>query len=47
MWWDLEMTPRGSEVILSCAPRWAHHTSSDMQVILILIYLYMIYNISF
>lgn len=31
MWWDLEMDPDG-EIILSCAPRWAHPTPSDMQV---------------
>lgn len=31
MWWDLEMDPDG-EIILSCAPRWAHPTPSNMQV---------------
>ena len=31
MWWDLEMDDEG-EIILSCAPRWAHPTPSDMQV---------------
>lgn len=31
MWWDLEMDP-DAEVILSCAPRWAHPTPKDMQV---------------
>lgn len=33
MWWDLEMTPDDSDVILSCAPRWAHPTPSNMQVL--------------
>ena len=32
MWWDLEMTPNGSECILSCAPHWAHPTPFNMQV---------------
>ena len=31
MWWDLEMDDEG-EIILSCAPRWAHPTPGDMQV---------------
>ncbi|KAL3860195.1 hypothetical protein ACJMK2_010353 [Sinanodonta woodiana] len=30
MWWDLEMDEEG-EIILSCAPRWAHPTPSHMQ----------------
>ncbi|XP_060604526.1 protein arginine N-methyltransferase 7-like [Ruditapes philippinarum] len=30
MWWDLEMDP-DSEIILCCAPRWAHPTPNDMQ----------------
>lgn len=30
MWWDLEMDSEG-EIILSCAPRWAHPTPGDMQ----------------
>ena len=31
MWWDLEMDDEG-EIILSCAPRWAHPTPGEMQV---------------
>ena len=30
MWWDLEMDGEG-EIILSCAPRWAHPTPDNMQ----------------
>ena len=30
MWWDLEMDSEG-EIILSCAPRWAHPTPENMQ----------------
>lgn len=32
MWWVLGMDYE-NEIILSCAPRWAHHTPDDMQVI--------------
>ena len=31
MWWDLEFDDEG-EIILSCAPRWAHPTPENMQV---------------
>ena len=31
MWWDLQMDLH-NDVILSCAPRWAHPTPTDMQV---------------
>ena len=31
MWWDLQMDVPG-DVILSCAPKWAHPTPEDMQV---------------
>ena len=31
VWWDLQMDLH-NEVILSCAPRWAHPTPTDMQV---------------
>lgn len=31
MWWDLEMDP-GGDIVLSCAPKWAHPTPTDMQV---------------
>ncbi|XP_052815525.1 protein arginine N-methyltransferase 7-like isoform X2 [Mya arenaria] len=30
MWWDLEMDPN-AEIILSCAPNWAHPTPRNMQ----------------
>ena len=31
MWWDLEMDPDG-EIILTCAPRWAHPDSTNLPV---------------
>ncbi|ESO98227.1 hypothetical protein LOTGIDRAFT_213858 [Lottia gigantea] len=33
MWWDIEVDPQG-EVILSCAPRWAHPDGDRLQVII-------------
>ena len=33
MWWDLEMDP-DNKISLSCAPRWAHPTPKDMQVMM-------------
>ncbi|KAK6185183.1 hypothetical protein SNE40_007471 [Patella caerulea] len=30
MWWDIEMDPQG-EIILSCAPHWAHPDSHNLQ----------------
>ena len=33
MWWDLEMDTE-NKILLSCAPRWAHPTPKDMQVLL-------------
>ena len=32
MWWDLEMDTE-NKILLSCAPRWAHPTPKDMQVL--------------
>ena len=31
MWWVLRMDYE-NEILLSCAPKWAHHTPNDMQV---------------
>ena len=31
MWWVLYMD-REQEIILSCAPKWAHHNPNNMQV---------------
>jgi type III protein arginine methyltransferase len=31
MWWVCRMDFEG-EILLSCAPKWAHHTPKDMQV---------------
>jgi len=31
MWWVCRMDFEG-EILLSCAPKWAHHTPNDMQV---------------
>ena len=30
MWWDLEMDPK-SEIVLSCAPTWAHPRAKSFQ----------------
>lgn len=34
MWWVLRMDYE-NEILLSCAPKWAHHSPNDMQVIIL------------
>jgi hypothetical protein len=37
MWWDLEMDLDG-EIILSCAPRWAHPLAENLSVSQVVLY---------